>query len=134
MNRLDLKFLALGAAMLVAGVTLGVVMGIRHDFSLAPVHAHINLVGWASLSLFGIVYKLYPELARSRLAALHFIFAAPAAILFPLGIALSMLYDRPLVAIVAALLWLVGVVLFLIQILGLAFRPAARPTPAVAAE
>ena len=132
MNRLDLKFLALGAAMLFAGVTLGVVMGAREDFSLAPVHAHINLVGWASLSLFGIVYKLYPELGRSRLAALHFIFAAPAALMFPLGIALSILYGRPLVAIVAALLWLVGVVLFLIQILGLAFRPAARPVPAAA--
>jgi hypothetical protein len=132
MNRLDLKFLLLGALMLVAGVTLGIVMGVRQDFSLAPVHAHINLVGWASLSLFGIVYKLYPELARSRLAALHFIFAAPAALMFPLGIALSILYDRPLVAIVAALLWLVGVVLFLVQLLALVFRPAARPTPAAA--
>jgi hypothetical protein len=132
MNRLDLKFLLLGAIMLTAGVTLGVVMGIRHDFSLAPVHAHINLVGWASLTLFGIVYKLYPEMARSRLAGLHFILAAPAAIMFPAGIALSILYDRPLVAIVAALLWLAGVILFLIQMIALAFRPAARPTLAAA--
>ena len=122
MNRLDLKFLLLGAIMLTAGVTLGVVMGIRHDFSLAPVHAHINLVGWASLSLFGIVYKLYPEMARSRLAALHFILAAPAAVMFPIGIALSMLYDRPLVAVAAALLWLAGTVLFLIQMIALVSR------------
>jgi hypothetical protein len=122
MNRLDLKFLLLGAIMLTAGVALGVVMGIRHDFSLAPVHAHINLVGWASLSLFGIVYKLYPEMARSRLAALHFILAAPAAVMFPIGIALSMFYDRPLVAIAAALLWLAGTVLFLIQMIALVFR------------
>ena len=132
MNRLDLKFLLLGAIMLTAGVTLGIVMGIRHDFALAPVHAHINLVGWASLSLFGIVYKLYPELARSRLAAVHFILAAPAAVMFPIGIALSMLYDRPLVAIVAAFLWLAGVILFLIQLIALAFRPATRPTLAAA--
>ena len=48
-------------------------------------------------------------MAQSRLAALHFILAAPAALMFPIGIALSMLYDRPLVAIVAALLWLAGV-------------------------
>jgi cbb3-type cytochrome oxidase subunit 1 len=127
MNRLDLKFLLLGAIMLTAGVTLGLVMGISHDFSLAPVHAHINLVGWASLSLFGIVYKLYPEMARTRLAALHFILAAPAAMLFPIGIALSMLYDRPLVAIVAALMWLAGAILFLIQLIILVHRPFARP-------
>jgi hypothetical protein len=132
MNRLDLKFLLLGAIMLTAGVTLGVIMGIRHDFSLAPVHAHINLVGWASLSLFGIVYRLYPDLARSRLAALLFILAAPSAILFPIGIALSILYDRPLVAIVAALLWLAGVVLFLAQMIGLTFRRAPGFTLAAA--
>ena len=125
MNRLDQKFLLLGAIMLTAGVTLGIVMGVQHDFSLAPVHAHINLVGWASLTLFGIVYKLYPQMAKSRLAALHFILAAPAALMFPIGIALSILADRPLVAIVAAFLWLAGVVLFLIQLTALALRPAA---------
>jgi len=132
MNRLDLKFLLLAAIMLTAGVTLGTIMGIRHDFSLAPVHAHINLVGWASLSLFGIVYKLYPEMARSRLAALHFILAAPSAVMFPIGIALSILYGRPLVAIVAAFMWLAGVILFLIQLVSLAHRSALRPTLAAA--
>jgi cbb3-type cytochrome oxidase subunit 1 len=132
MNRLDLKFLLLAAIMLTAGVTLGVVMGIKHDFTLAPVHAHINLLGWASLALFGIVYKLYPEMARSRLAALHFIFAAPSAVMFPIGIALSMLYDRPLVAILAAFLWLAGVVLFLVQLIALSFRRAPGFTLAAA--
>lgn len=132
MNRLDLKFLLLASIMFTAGVSLGFVMAMRHDFTLAPVHAHINLVGWASLSLFGIVYKLYPEMARSRLAALHFILAAPAAVLFPAGIALSILYGQPLVAIVAASLWLVGTILFLIQIIALVHRPIFRPTVAAA--
>lgn len=132
MNRLDLKFLLLGAIMLTCGVTLGVVMGVRHDFSLAPVHAHINLVGWASLSLFGIVYKLYPEMAKSRLAAAHFFLAAPAAIMFPAGIALSILYEQPLLAILAAFMWLAGVILFLIQLLALAHRPVFQPTLAAA--
>jgi len=27
---------------------LGIVMGIQQDFRLAPVHAHINLVGFAA--------------------------------------------------------------------------------------
>jgi cbb3-type cytochrome oxidase subunit 1 len=127
MNRIDLKFLLLAALLFTAGVTLGIVMGVRHDFQLAPVHAHINLVGWTSLSLFGIVYRLYPQMAKSRLAALHFILAAPAAILFPIGIALSITAGRPLVAIVASFLWLAGVVLFLIQLIGVALRPAAEP-------
>jgi hypothetical protein len=116
MNRLDLKFLLLAALMLIVGVGMGIHMGIAHDFRLAPVHAHINLVGWASLALFGIVYRLYPEMAKSPLAGLHFILAAPAAIMFPIGIALSILAERPLVAIVAALLWFAGVLLFLVQL------------------
>jgi hypothetical protein len=124
-KNVDLKFLLLAAIMLTAGVGLGIRMGIIHDFSLAPVHAHINLVGWASLALFGIVYRLYPQMAESRLAGLHFILAAPAAVMFPVGIALSILAERPLVAIVASLLWMAGVLLFLINLIGQAFRPAA---------
>lgn len=130
MKNLDLKFLLLAAIMLTAGVGLGIRMGIVHDFSLAPVHAHINLVGWASLALFGIVYRLYPAMAESRLAGLHFILAAPAAVMFPIGIALSILAERPLVAIVASLFWMAGVLVFLANLAGQAFRSrSAAPAP-----
>lgn len=127
MNRIDLKFLLLAALSLVAGVSLGIFMGITHDFQLAPVHAHLNLLGWASLALFGIVYRLYPEMAAGRMAAAHFLLAAPAAVLFPIGIALAVLSERPLVAIVAAFLWLAGAILFLVQLVALSARPAAAP-------
>ena len=131
MKNVDLKFLLLAAIMLTAGVGLGIRMGIVHDFSLAPVHAHINLVGWASLALFGIVYRLYPQMARSRLAGLHFILAAPAAVMFPIGIALSILAERPLVAIVASLFWMTGVLLFLVNLIRQAARSqSASPAPA----
>lgn len=132
MNRVDLKFLLLAAMMLVAGVGLGIRMGIAHDFQLAPVHAHINLVGWASLALFGIVYRLYPKMAQSRLAGLHFILAAPSALMFPLGIALSITAGRPLVAIVASLLWFAGVLVFFANLVRQALRPAAAPVLAAA--
>ncbi len=126
MDRLDLKFLTLGAAMLVVGVSMGIYMGIVHDFTLSPVHAHVNLVGWVSLSLFGIVYKLFPELQQRRMAKLHFILAVPSAVLFPLGIALSILAGKPLLAIATSMLWFAGTILFLVQLAGLAFaRPAS---------
>jgi hypothetical protein len=132
-KNVDLKFLLLAAMMLTVGVGLGIHMGIAHDFMLAPVHAHINLVGWASLALFGIVYRLYPAAGKSRLAGLHFILAAPSAVMFPLGIALSILAERPLVAIVASLLWFAGVLLFLANLVRQAFRPASPLAPALAA-
>lgn len=129
MDRLDLKFLALGAAMLVLGVSMGTYMGIAHDFQLSPVHAHVNLVGWVSLSLFGIVYRLFPELQANMLARVHFLLAAPSAIMFPGGIYMAMMHGKPLLSGVAALMWLAGAILFLVQLLGLAF--GRKPVPAL---
>jgi len=40
--------------MVVAGMIWGIVMGISQDHSTFPAHAHLNLLGWASLFLFGI--------------------------------------------------------------------------------
>ena len=127
MDRIDLKFLTLGAAMLVVGVSMGTYMGIAHDFQLSPVHAHVNLVGWVSLSLFGIVYRLFPDLQAGRLARLHFLLAAPSALMFPAGIYMAMVHDKPLLSGVAALMWLIGAILFLVQLTGRAFRRSPGP-------
>jgi uncharacterized membrane protein YgdD (TMEM256/DUF423 family) len=108
---------------------MGIYMGIVHDFSLAPVHAHMNLVGWVSLALFGVTYKLYPELQERWPAKLHFALAAPAAILFPIGIYMSINLAQPLLAIAASLVWAVGVLLFLGQLAALAFGGARVPSP-----
>ena len=133
MARLDTKFLFLAALALTAGVGMGIYMGIAHDFSLAPVHAHMNLVGWASLALFGLTYRAYPELQERWPAKLHFTLGAPAAILFPIGIYLAIHHQQPLLGIAAALVWAVGVLLFLGQLAGLAFGGSRQPV-AVPAE
>jgi hypothetical protein len=106
-------FLTLAATCLVVGVCIGIGMGAAHNFQYAPVHAHVNLVGFVSLSLFGIVYKLYPELGQSRLAKAHLAVAAPAAIVFPVGIYVAIAHEAPGLAIGAAFLWLTGALLFL---------------------
>lgn len=118
-NRIDLQFILLGTLMLIAGVLLGIGMGIKEDFTLVPVHAHTNLVGWASLMLFGLTYRAYPALAERKLAKVHFYVSAPAAVLFPIGIGLALLKQQPALAIAASLLWLVGVVIFLVQVVSL---------------
>ena len=41
------------------GMVMGEVMASSGDHSLMPVHAHINVLGWVSLALFGIVYKVW---------------------------------------------------------------------------
>ncbi len=56
----------------VVAVGLGVFMGASGDHSLFPLHAHLNLLGWVSMSLFGLLGKNFPGIASNRLAKLHF--------------------------------------------------------------
>lgn len=66
------KFLRLAVVYFLLGVTLGIVMAASHDFTFRPVHVHLNLLGWASMGLFGLWYRSAPAAAESQLAKLHF--------------------------------------------------------------
>jgi hypothetical protein len=54
------------------GVALGVMMGATGDHSLAPLHAHINLLGWVSMSLFGLIGAAYPATTQGPIATAQF--------------------------------------------------------------
>jgi hypothetical protein len=54
-------------------MVLGQIMGAQEDFTLAPLHAHINLLGWVTLALYGTFYALTKETYSPRLAWLNFI-------------------------------------------------------------
>jgi peptidoglycan/LPS O-acetylase OafA/YrhL len=54
--------------MVVAGMIWGIIMAVTHDHSAMPAHAHLNLLGWVSLFLFGVFYQLHPAIDRSRAA------------------------------------------------------------------
>lgn len=62
----------IAAAYFVVGIVLGIGMSVAHDYQLSPVHAHVNLLGWASLGLCGVIYRLWPAAAASPLALWHF--------------------------------------------------------------
>ena len=55
------------------GMVMGEIMGASGDHSQMPVHAHINVLGWVSLALFGIFYKSWPESAVGKLPLVQFI-------------------------------------------------------------
>lgn len=57
---------------LVIGVALGLHMAKSGNHGMYPVHAHINLLGWVSMSLFGLIYRQFPALAGNKLAKVHF--------------------------------------------------------------
>ena len=68
MPRISLAFFTVAAACGLAGMAWGSYMGASHDHSMMQAHAHLNLLGWVSLFLFGIYYRLNPALDGSRLA------------------------------------------------------------------
>jgi FtsH-binding integral membrane protein len=55
----------------IIGMAWGIGMAISQNHAAMPAHAHLNLVGWVSLFLFGIYYRLHPALERSRTALLQ---------------------------------------------------------------
>lgn len=56
----------------IIGVLFGLYMSFTHIFDLVTVHVHVNLLGWMSLALIGLLYHHYPNLERTGLAKAHF--------------------------------------------------------------
>lgn len=74
--------------MVLAGMVWGLVMAISQDHSAMPAHAHLNLLGWVSLFLFGIFYHLHPALDRSRAALVQVGLWIVGTVILTIGVAL----------------------------------------------
>src|SRR5215216_5876908 len=61
----------LAVLFVIAGISMGIGMAVSQDHSIMPAHAHLNLLGWVSLFLFGIYYERRPALDGSRLALIQ---------------------------------------------------------------
>ncbi len=106
--------LRVSVALLVVGLCLGIAMGVTQDFTLAPAHAHLNLVGFVVPFLAGLYYRAVPQGAQGALAAVQAWLAIVGAVVFPAGVAavvgIGPQYE-PL-AIVGALIVLTAAALF----------------------
>jgi hypothetical protein len=80
--------MCVSVVILLIGMVAGMVMGIQQNFTLAPAHAHLNLVGGVLLFLFGLYYRLVPAAGNSTLARIQGWLHILGGILFPTGIAL----------------------------------------------
>lgn len=129
---LSIRCLKLAGLYLVAGMSMGVWMGATRNFALAPVHAHVNLLGWVTLAVAAAVFKLWPQAERTRLAQ-SFFWLYNLCLPVTLG-ALTLLLTghpgiEPVLATTEIGVWLGGV-LFVFN-LCLAIRGEAEPRPFV---
>jgi cbb3-type cytochrome oxidase subunit 1 len=71
-NGSGVLWIKIASVYFVLGISLGIYMGVNENFTLRPVHAHLNLLGWVSLALFGLIYQQFPQIATTRLAKIQF--------------------------------------------------------------
>ena len=76
MPRVSAAFLVVGALLLLSGMILGEYMGANENFTLAPLHAHINLLGWVTLALYGTFYTLTKDTYSPKLAWTNFVLSS----------------------------------------------------------
>ena len=66
------RFLKVAVIYFLIGTVWGVVMGSSQHFEYTSAHAHINLLGWVSLGLIGVIFKSFPEIGSGTLATAQF--------------------------------------------------------------
>lgn len=99
---------------LIAGILVGLKMSIAHDYAAAGAHAHINLLGWVTMAIFGAFHALDPRGAGTRLAKVqYYVYTGGVLVMTP---ALYFLLTgnpslEPVVA-VSSLVAFVGVLMF----------------------
>ena len=70
----------------IAGITLGIFMGINQDFRLAHFHAHWNLLGWVAFFIYGAYYALVPAARPGVLPKVHYVLALLGLGIFMIGL------------------------------------------------
>jgi cbb3-type cytochrome oxidase subunit 1 len=84
--RIDVAFLRIALLYIVAGMIMGIYMAASGDHSLMPAHTHIQLLGGATMMLFALIYRAWPEMAKSPLAKWHFWLANIGALILNVAV------------------------------------------------
>jgi cbb3-type cytochrome oxidase subunit 1 len=119
MKRVSDRFLQLAVIAAVIGMAWGITMGMRQDFVTSSAHAHLNLLGWVSMMVYGLFYRAFPEVAASRLTTFHFIVNVVGVLLFVPSLAFVLIdHSTPLapVLIVASLLLFLSMLIFAVNV------------------
>lgn len=65
-------WIKLSVLYLVFGISVGLFMSMTLQLNWASAHAHVNLVGFATTALFGVIYSVYPGVAKNAMGKAHF--------------------------------------------------------------
>jgi hypothetical protein len=81
MPRVSAAFFLTGGLFVLVGMSIGMWMGAAEDFRIAPAHAHLNLLGWVTMALYGTFYALTAKTMRPRLAWTNYALSTAGVVL-----------------------------------------------------
>jgi hypothetical protein len=111
MRPLPFAFFSVGIAYVVFGMAYGIDMSVREDFTNAPAHAHLNLIGFVIGAIVAFYYHLVPA-AQTRVGWIHFwLHQAAVVMMFP-GIIMALNGGDQTLAKVSSVLAVAAMLLF----------------------
>lgn len=81
MPRVSAAFFVTGGLFVLIGMFIGMYMGANEDFRISMAHAHLNLVGWVTMSLYGVFYALTAKTMSKKLAWINYILSTVGVLL-----------------------------------------------------
>jgi cbb3-type cytochrome oxidase subunit 1 len=124
MRGIAFLFFVTAALCVTLGMAWGIHMSASGDHTLAGAHAHLNLVGWVTMALFGIYYHLVPAAADTLLAKVHYAVALAGVVLLVPGIVQAIRLTGETLAKAGSALTLASMAIFLFTVARQGLRPA----------
>ena len=110
--RIDVTFIGIGFVILICGMAFGMWMGAHEAFQYADAHAHLNLLGFIIPTLYGLLHRVYPDLARSPLALPQCIMHFLGVLIFVPGILIFTLTGNEAAVITGGILVMLATLTF----------------------
>jgi hypothetical protein len=128
-SAMGIRLLQQAVVYFLIGLGFGIYMAASENHGQIPVHAHVNLLGWASMAICGMAYEVFPRLQKHWLAPAHFWMHSLGLPVSMVGLFLLMRGQMSMapVAGIGGIVVAVGVLCFAVNVL---FRLRAEPRTA----
>lgn len=114
MKGLPFLFFAVAAICGLIGMVWGIQMSATGDHGLSPAHAHLNLLGWVSLAIYGTFYHLVPKAAEGTLSKIHAGLAILGVVMIVPGIAMAINQSGETLAKLGSVVTILSMVMFIV--------------------
>lgn len=116
MKGISFWFFATATIYVAIGMGWGIMMSASGDHRLAAAHAHLNLIGWVTMALFGTYYHLVPKAGENVLAKIHFAIATAGVLIIVPGIVMAIQQTGETLAKIGSILTLLSMLVFVFTV------------------